>query len=112
MQSPQRLLNNYTQGTYTKHSPQPLILAKLLDTGPEAVLVLTELFELSKLLRLGCRVPTLLVLALLCISAEVSQEGVVGDGAEEFDWGEHVGAVEHDDEGDVNEGVAKVAVLC
>lgn len=52
------------------------------------------------------------MLAFLRISTKVSQEGVVGNGAEELDRGEHVRAVEHYDEGDVDERVAEVAVIC
>ena len=108
MHRPKRLLNSNAHTTNTHHSPQPLVL-QLIHTGPEGILIRTEVLQLTKLLWVRSRVSALLVFLLLGVAAEEAEEGVVRSGAEEFDGREHVGAVEHDDEGDVYEGVAKVA---
>jgi hypothetical protein len=105
---PKRLLNSDAHSTETDHSPQPLVL-QLIRVGPEGILIRTETLQLAELLWVGSRVSALLVSLLLGISTKVAEEGVVRGGTEEFDRGEHVGTVEHDDEGDVYEGVAEVA---
>jgi hypothetical protein len=105
---PKRLLNSDAHSTETDHSPQPLVL-QLIRVGPESVLIRTEILQLAELLWVGSRVSALLVSLLLGISTKVAEEGVVRGGTEELDRGEHVGAVEHDNEGDVYEGVAEVA---
>jgi hypothetical protein len=105
---PQRLFESNAHTTNTHHSPQPLVL-QLIDTRPEGILIRTELLQLTELLWVRSRVSALLVFLLLGVATEKAEEGVVRSGAEELDGSEHVGAVEHDDEGDVYEGVAEVA---
>ena len=109
MQRPERLLNCNTKRSNTYHSPKPRVL-ELVHARPEGVLVGAELLQLCKLVGMRLRVAAHLMLLLLLIAAEEAQEAVVGDGTEQLDWGQHVTAVEHDDEGNVNEGISEVAV--
>lgn len=110
VECPERLLNCNAKPTNTQNSPQPLV-TKLLHARPERILVSAELLQLSELVRLRSGVATFLVLLLLGIAAEEAEEAIVCDGAEELDGCEHVRAIKHDDEGDVDQGIAKVASL-
>jgi hypothetical protein len=111
VQRPERLLNRNTKCTNTDHSPKPRIL-ELVHARPEGILVGAELLQLCKLVGMRLRVAAHLMLLLLLVAAEEAQEAVVCDGTEQLNWGQHVTAVEHDDEGDVNQGVSEVAVTC
>ena len=111
VQRPERLLNRNTKCTNTHHSPKPLVL-ELVHARPEGVLVGAELLQLRKLVGMRLRVAAHLMLLLLLIATEEAQEAVVGDGTEQLDWGQHVTAVEHDDEGDVDQSISEVAVTC
>jgi hypothetical protein len=105
---PQQLLNNNTKDSTSKHYASPLI-AQLLDLRPETVLLGAHLLERGHLVRIGGAVAADAHGFLLPVAAVVAHVDVVGDGAEEFDRGEHVGAVEQDGEGEVAEEVAEVA---
>lgn len=111
VQRPECLLNGNTKSTNTQNRPQPLV-AKLFHAGPECVLISSELLQLGELIGLGGRVTALLVLLLLGVAAEEAEEAVVCDGTEKLDGSEHVTAVQHDNERDVDESVAEIAVLC
>jgi hypothetical protein len=111
VQSPQSLLDDNTSSTDAQDGPQPLIV-ELFSTWPERVLVLAELLQLGELLGLRSRVATLLMLSLLSITSKVPQKSIVCDRSEELYRREHVGAVEHDNEGNVDEGVSEVADTC
>ena len=54
-------------------------------------------------------VATLLVGLGGLITTNVAEKGVVGEGADDFDRGEHVGCVEKEREREVNQGIAEVA---
>jgi hypothetical protein len=94
---PKRFLNRDTKSSSPDNSPEPLV-PKLLRPGPEGILLLAELLKLGELLGLRLGVAALLVRLGLLVAAKVPQEAVVRDRAEELDGGEHVGAVEEDDE--------------
>lgn len=111
VQRSERLLDRNTKPTNTENGPQPLV-GKLLHAWPKSILVRAELLQLGKFVWLGSRVATHLVRLLLLVTTEEAEEAVVRDRAEELNWGEHVAAIEHDDEGNVDEGVAEVAGFC
>lgn len=110
MHSPQRLLHCNTKPTNTQDSPQPLV-TNLIHAWPERILISAELLQFSKLVRLRSRVSSLLVLRFLCIAAKEAKEAVVCNWAEELDRRQHIGAVQHDDEGNMDQSVAEVAIL-
>lgn len=104
---PHNTLNDQACGTGPKHRQGPWVAA-LLDLGPEAVLCLLIFRELAGLDRvLG--IFLLLVCLILRITTHVSQEGVVGDGAEDGDGVELAGTPQEERERQVNECVTEVA---
>lgn len=89
-------LNNQACSTGSKHHQGPWVLA-LLDFGPEAVLSLPVLNELTGFdLVLG--ILLLLVGLILSITTDVSQESIVGDGTENGDGVKLAGAPEEERE--------------
>lgn len=52
------------------------------------------------------------MLFLLFVATEEAEKAVVGDGTEKLDGREHVAAVQHNDERNVDERVSEVTIAC
>ena len=102
-------LNCNTRGSSSKHDPRPFV-RHLIRGGPKRVLILLILLKVAHLDGVTLGVTSLLVCLFLPVTTNVTKETVVGDCAEKLDRGEHVGAVKHEREGEVDKGVPKVAV--
>lgn len=109
MKSPQALFNGNSQSSAPKHHPQPLV-PELLSGWPERVLLIAELLQVLKLLGVGYGVAPGLMLLGLLVSTKVSQKHVVGGRSEEFDWCEHVGAIQEYDKGEMDECITEITV--
>lgn len=95
------LLHQGPDNSRSDNSPKPLI-AQFLHIRPEGVLVLPVALEISMLLLAAHTVATLLVGLGGFVATDVAEEGVIGEGADDLDGGEHVGCVEQEREGEVD----------
>ena len=85
-------------------TPQPLI-PQLRDARPERINILICAICIERSLSLAL-VASRLVSFCLVVSTYVSEEDVVCDWTKELDGGEHIGGVEEDGEGGVDEEIA------
>lgn len=107
---PHNTLQCQYSSTSSENSQSPRV-GGLLDLGPEAVFGSLVLGEFLSLNRGGFCIADRLSSFVLGIATYVAQEGVVRDGAEENDRVDFSRAPQEQGEGEMDEGVTKIAVF-
>lgn len=102
-------LQHQTDSTGSEDCQGPRV-GGLLSSGPDAVLGLLVPGKLRPFDGVGLGIALFLRGLVLCVAADVSQESIVGHGAEEDKRVKLAGAPEEERKRDVNESITEVAI--